>query len=677
MRPRSPRGVLNPVLGPLGLLCVVWSGCAVENSIKDGDTPGTDTGDSASDSASDTGDSAMDTGDSAMDTGDSAAPEECNGLDDDGDGTIDEGYPDEDVNGRADCLDTPCPSLDVGAPGAVAIVGACLDAAPTPVASPWSVRELWRFQAPAADPTAQHSYVAPVVGNLDDDNGDGIINQDDVPDVIVNVTGSTTWIVALDGATGDEKWAWSGASYWGSIAIADIDGDGVPEVLAYDQSAVPTALTATGGVLWRAAGPTHAAVPQISVADLDEDGVPEVIADALVLDGPTGALEVTLGIAPEAQHRMVAVADADLDGTQEIYAAGDAWNADGSLLWESGEGGPFGFWPVVVQADADPEAEIGFVGNQWSLFDTDGAPLAAVAYGSPAQPGPPCAGDFDGDGATEVAWSSAGTLFLYELDGTLVWSVGVDDTQGYAGCSGFDMDGDGALEILFAGESSFLVFDGATGSQRVVDTGHRSVTLFEYPTVADVDHDGAAEILVVSNGATGGALVVYEHAGAGWPPAGPTWATHDFTVATVDPDGSVPSTPEPFWTTYGVYRARPALDTVARPDLYVTVTDTCLMDCTYGPVALAVQVGNHGAVDIPAGATLDVTADDGGTTRLVATVLLPAVPAGTEAAGFEIPLDVTDIGTAGWIVTVDASGLGVPGECDRTNNEVIVATPCP
>jgi hypothetical protein len=53
--------------------------------------------------------------DSALDSSDSAAPipELCNGIDDNGNGWIDEGYPDTDADGTADCVDVEeCDGID-------------------------------------------------------------------------------------------------------------------------------------------------------------------------------------------------------------------------------------------------------------------------------------------------------------------------------------------------------------------------------------------------------------------------------------------------------------------------------------------------------------------------------------------------------------------------------------
>ena len=321
----------------------------------------------------------------------------------------------------------------------------------------------------------------------------------------------------------------------------------------------------------------------------------DLIHDSMVLNGEDGTEDFEMSVPTSGwNYRLPGIADVDNDGDQEIALQGNLYDSDGSLLWESGESGSYGFWPVIIQADSDPEAEIGFVGDNWTLWEDDGTQIFSVNYGSVHQPGPPCAGDFDGDGTAEVAWPAYQTFVMYELDGTPVWSVPMDDTSGLAGCSGYDLNNDGALEILYADQSSFTIFDGATGAELYVDNTHRSPTIFEYPTVADIDHDGHAEILVAHYG-SGTALTAYVHNGDGWPAAGTTWNVHDFAITNINPDGSVPIDPEPSWTKYNVYRARVAADDPSTPDLAVEITDACVADCDYGRSRWACRSGTRAA----------------------------------------------------------------------------------
>lgn len=645
------------------LVALALVGCVVDNTLASGDK------------AEDVFDTSTDY-EPPVDTEDTAVPaEECNGIDDNGDGQTDEGFPDEDGNGRVDCLDEECPELYLGSAGTIAITEECQGTSGggggAEVVDPWSVKTKWTFRAPAADTSAVNSYAQPVVGNLDDDDGDGDIDEDDTPEVVISAFGSRGYIVAIDGSTGLEKWSYAGTSTTASVLIADVDADGYPDVVGFDSSGLPLALEGDGTKKWSGTvRPTSQSYPLVSVADLDGDGMPEIIADDLVLNGEDGTREFSLNAAASNPYRIAAVADIDLDGDQEIFMAGTAYDSDGSIMWTTGEIGTYGFWPIVLQADSDPEAEVGFVGQNWSLWDDDGSELYTVRYGSQAQPGPPCAGDFDGDGITEVAWPAYQTMVMYELDGTAVWSAPMNDTSGLAGCSGWDVNGDGALEILFADQNTFTIFDGATGSELYVDNQHTSGTVFEYPTVADIDHDGHGEILFVSNyGASWGVLKVIEHDGAGWPASGSTWAIHDFAITNVNPDGSVPASPDPYWTKYNVYRARVAADDPSTPDLVASILDVCIADCDYGPVQLSIQVANKGGADVDAGAIASLYAEDS-PPRLITTTVLPAIPAGTELIGVGFELSPADVGTYGFSVVIDDDGTGVGriSECDETNN---------
>ena len=235
-----------------------------------------------------------------------------------------------------------------------------------------------------------------------------------------------------------------------------------------------------------------------------------------------------------------------------------------------------------------------------------------------------------------------------------------------AGCSGYDVNGDGAYEVLFADEIAFRIYDGTDGTILYENRNHASGTVWEYPVTADVDKDGSAEIVVADNGGTWKGVTVYGHSGDGWPKSGSTWATHDFAVTNIEPDGHVPSPPDPSWQVYNVFRARPAVDDPASADLVIDITDVCVADCDYGPVMLSFQVGNQGGDDVDAGTVVGIYADDG-TPRLVTTTVLPEIPAGTLLEGIEVELSPADIGLYGFMVMVDP--YDDENECDETNNE--------
>jgi hypothetical protein len=235
------------------------------------------------------------------------------------------------------------------------------------------------------------------------------------------------------------------------------------------------------------------------------------------------------------------------------------------------------------------------------------------------------------------------------------------------------VDGDGALEVLYADEIAFRILDGRTGAARVEESSHRSGTVFEYPVPVDLDGDNHAEILTARNGfeLRGAAVAAWEHAGAGWMPGGPSWGVHDFAITNLLPDGTVPRNPVPSWQAWNVYRARVAADALGAPDLVATLTDACVGDCAAGPFRIAVQVGNQGGTPVAAGAWLSVYArETDGSRRWLARFALPTIPALRSLPGVVIPLRADQVGSAGWEVVADddGTGTGQVDECDETNN---------
>lgn len=116
--------------------------------------------------------------------------------------------------------------------------------------------------------------------------------------------------------------------------------------------------------------------------DLDGNGTVEVVDHENILDGATGRTLVNL--APQYFEDsglcgVAAIADADLDGEAEVYADFRAYATDGRVLWDGYDGpepdGTRYSYAFVLQADADPEAEIGFTGRGLGIYEADGTPI--------------------------------------------------------------------------------------------------------------------------------------------------------------------------------------------------------------------------------------------------------------------------------------------------------------
>ena len=275
----------------------------------------------------------------------------------------------------------------------------------------------------------------------------------------------------------------------------------------------------------------------------------------------------------------------------------------------------------------------------------------------------------------EIAVAAGDWLTVLSMDGSWEWVAAVGDPSGLAGCSGYDVDGDGAYEVLYADEQRLYIFDGTTGNTLYSSAEHTSGTLWEHPVVADVDADGAAEIVVVSNIGDLNGVTVFGHQGDGWDPSGPTWGIHDFAVTNLSPDGSVPSPLDPPWWDLNVFRARPVIDEpdpLGTPDLFPEFGELCVASCADGPVKLSYRVCNQGGLDTYQLVPVSLYTVDQGVRTLVGTQVLPPLPMGECLSGgvFQFHPDLWGDGFVLWVDDNDnGNGTAAVDECDEGNNE--------
>ncbi len=215
---------------------------------------------------------------------------------------------------------------------------------------------------------------------------------------------------------------------------------------------------------------------------------------------------IHIGESAEASPQL---GDLDGDGVYEILFG----TADGVVHALYGDGTAVAGWPVQIPALADSPST-----------------MPAVADGTlPASPDPVlnavAVGDLDGDGEVEVvAASHYGSLYAWHADGTLVagfphQTIGRDRLewggdlwnfdQGYMGAPAlWDLDGDGALEIIAAAMDGRLYVVDHTGADwgpypielcHPLNCGVDGYRAIASPTVGDVDGDGDPDIGVGTN----------------------------------------------------------------------------------------------------------------------------------------------------------------------------------
>jgi hypothetical protein len=341
-------------------------------------------------------------------------------------------------------------------------------------------------------------------------------------------------------------WPQAMAQWSNSPPLAvDLDGDFIPEVLSgadrlYAWSADGNELRdgdanpATKGV-WTTAGYSY--VAGLAAADLDQDGLNEVVAcswdtrevyvfngDGTVVPGWPRSMAVdTHGI-----WATPAIEDVDLDGSLEVVMLGldgrlYIWHADGSELID-GDNDPStqgvfyqipsgGAWsrgaPVVANLlteDATPEIVFGARNGSLYLLRADGS----TPPGWPRNLGgevnaAPSVGDIDGDGSLDIAVScSDGLLHVVRADGSDLdgWPVAFESrwialTPAVAL---HDFDSDGTLELVVGGssggtyEGELAVFDASGNLLPGWPIDLKSASEAS-PLIGDIDGDSVPEII--------------------------------------------------------------------------------------------------------------------------------------------------------------------------------------
>ncbi len=424
------------------------------------------------------------------------------------------------------------------------------------------------------DPDGFGSLVSVIAANFDDDNGDGATDLCDVPDVVVTTFGTFMGpgsMYLLDGATGDQKFKFQGAVD-GNIqpALADIDGDGLVEVVAASPDGNLIAFENTGELKWT--GPRggwtetlSSYCTAISIYDLDGDGSPEIIAAFEVFDAdgtrrfgiPGNGTEF-----PSEAYWCPTSTAADLtgDGRLEVIFGHEAWDADGNQVWKVPNAKPG--HPHVANFDADADAEIYHAtADGMYLIEHDGTVTFGPVRPTGGAPSARCWGkpgavhDFDGDGMAEIVTGTCTDYSMYEVgaSATPMWSQPVSDSSGLATGSAFDFLGDGIADAIYADETQIYVFEGATGMSELTSP-RQSGTLIEYPIVVDVDNDRSAEIIYVSNGGTSPTVTVLGEARSRWVASRRIWNQHAYHVTNIREDGIVPAVPKKSWLGQNTFR---------------------------------------------------------------------------------------------------------------------------
>jgi hypothetical protein len=548
-----------------------------------------------------------------------------------------------------------------------------------PVPGPFRATLKWSVERP----NYGGGYQSPIaVGQLTDDNGDGRRDGLDTPEIVA-AGEYESLVTAYDGRNGSLVWVANRGPASTIPAIADVDGDGVPEVYLAG-SEYHALFNANGAPRWRTTSPGaygYSSWLEGAIADLEGDGKAEIVAPTAIIEAD-GVVRCYFPIQP----LDTIVADVDLDGKQEIIALPYVLRSDCSLQWSHTEWGITSAGLAVAQLDSDPQPEIIWTRSDglW-IVEHDGTvkwkALTPSGYGpgNTTYVSRPAVGDVDGDGQPEIVFNDRFRVGAYKSDGTMRWFAGQFTAEPRGGSPALaDLNGDGQLEVVQNDDSLLRIYRGRTGD-----------LLFSYsnsyigiPAIADVDGDGHLELVVphMQPGTYGGAMRVFGN--PNWAPGPRLWNQPSYHITNIQEDMRVPVHELPSWQAHNTYRAQASLshtvcaecgDTAATADLTASFIRVDASGCG-AQAQYTVRVGNGGGLGVPAGVKVRFAEGTAEGSVVVGDVLTTKTLASGEyedvkitAAGRSEPIQI--------VATVDPGQAVADGKQDN-NVHSFSAIPC-
>jgi hypothetical protein len=482
------------------------------------------------------------------------------------------------------------------------------------------------------------------------------------------------------------------------LAAGNFDGKPGNEVVACGLDGKLHAFRGTDGVeLWASAVlpmsvDTDSPTPLCfmpAIADLDGDGSPEVIVEGAILNGRDGSVKHSFS---KTINGPFIVSDLDSDGKLDIITATRGYHGDGTLFVDTNAFAPGyfpgtsdwkGAWAGIADFDKDGKPEVVAVDNtshQLMLWRYNASapskftivrPLTDMnagfdpsnqcpsGWGKTHGGGPPTVADFDKDGVPDVGL--AGGIGYVVFNGkklvnsgsftglqSILWSKPTTDCSSTStGSTVFDFDGDGKAEVVYSDEQRLRIYEGATGAE-LASFCNTTATLVEFPLVADVDNDGHADIVVASNAyestctETDGTKTkqagvrIFGDAKGAWVRTRRIWNEHTYHVTNVNEDGTIPKNELSNWQQPGLNNFRqnkqPGSE-FAAANLVVSVAPTCP-----GPTGVTVTVRNIGEAAAPAGVVVTVYAGEPKTGTKLGTVSTTRALYPAESEPLDLPV---------------------------------------
>jgi hypothetical protein len=304
----------------------------------------------------------------------------------------------------------------------------------------------------------------------------------------------------------------SGYFGWAVSELADVDGDGITDVLLSDPYRVTGGLAAaysgaTGAEIWTVerTGPNYYGYAIADAGDTNRDGISDVLAGDLN-PAANGAVELLDGIDGSVIHRFEGATLGDRMGAA-VASAGDV-DGDGAADLLVGAPG------TDTSSGTDSGRVHVFSGDDFATLRVIDGPVAGGLFGTATD----LAGDLDGDGrrdfvigARDADPKGNGAAYAYSsATGAQLWRFAAprtgEDLGSFFVAGLDDLNGDGTPDVYAAdyadrahgqGTGRAFVLDGAHGTPFITWTGYRNKEgVGPGREAGDVDGDGTQDLAI-------------------------------------------------------------------------------------------------------------------------------------------------------------------------------------
>ncbi len=566
----------------------------------------------------------------------------------------------------------------------------------------------------------------------------GDMDGDGVPEVVSKGTAANQLFV-FSGVDGSHKQTFSSPanSPFSQVALGDVDRDGLGDVFIVNNSAnIMRFEFGTAAAAWTSSAATHHSYDTPQLADFDYDGTPEVYSGARIFNAIDGTRLATgsgsIGQYGSNADKFSMAYDvfqngdpkpgggnfgAEADGLELVagnnvytYEPGNGSQDNGTLTVVSSiSGGLNDGFTSMADIDGDGAVDIAVMSaGSIYVWNPRTETQIGTTYNIPGTSGGGRIniGDFDNDGMVELGTAGLNIYVVLEYNsGTnsldLKWSkTGLDDGSQRTGSTLFDFEGDGNNEIVYSEEEYLYILKASDGTE-LTKVQSQSGTRTDYPLVADVNNDGASEIILTSQNGNGpgfsgaGYIRVYRSANLPWMPARKVWNQSGFISTNVNEDLTIPKQQQnPLHASFngamnGFLVQMTEMTATGSPtykaaDAVLTIDGTSFPECD--SLQINYTVANNGLAELPGSLPVSIYLGDPQNDN---PTLHETIPTGTSIAGmgsaslslktdisslsvpFDVYIVVNDNGSLSGSLPYDLATdfpITGTGECDFTNN---------